>query len=25
VRQRRTLSSAKGVLDRMRSWFQGNF
>jgi cell division protein FtsA len=25
ARQRRTLSSAKGVLDRMRSWFQGNF
>ncbi|HTV52812.1 MAG TPA: cell division protein FtsA [Steroidobacteraceae bacterium] len=25
VRQRRALSNAKGVLERMRSWFQGNF
>jgi cell division protein FtsA len=25
ARQRRSLTSAKGVLDRMRSWFQGNF
>jgi len=25
ARQRRNLTSAKGALDRMRSWFQGNF
>jgi len=24
-RQRRSLGSAKTVIDRMRSWFQGNF
>jgi cell division protein FtsA len=25
ARQRRNITSAKGALDRMRSWFQGNF